>query len=94
MSVTIRPTNVNTSKPTLPKGIPLDRVQLHQAAQIINTSSSTLYKDEKSKPKIDMVYTPEGVFGIYENHLFVVPLANVVIAFPTPIKSKETKSSE
>lgn len=75
-------------KPTLPKGIPLIKVQLHQSftfAGMTETSlNSKLNADmhpSKRDKIVEMVWTPDGIFGIYKKECFIIPLANVIAAF-------------
>lgn len=76
------------NKPILPKGIPLIKVQLHQSftfAGMTETSlNSKLNADvhpSKRDKIVEMVYTPDGIFGIHKDMQFIIPLANVVAAF-------------
>lgn len=75
-------------KPSLPKGIPLVKVQLHQSFTFmgmtetsLNSKLNTTITPQKKDKLVEMVYTPDGIFGIYKDEKFIIPLANVVACF-------------
>ena len=75
-------------KKHLPPGIPIKTLRLHQAFEIAGVTGTSIYKNSRSGAlETDMVYTPAGVFGYRKagpnkpDVNFVVPLANVIVAY-------------
>ena len=75
-------------KPALPKGIPVIKVQLHQSFTFagmtetsLNTKLNTGMPVQKRDKIVEMVWTPDGIFGIYKDEKFIIPLANVIAVF-------------
>lgn len=77
-----------TKKLTLPPGIPLIKIQLHQSFTFAGMTETSLNSKlnpgvpaQKKDKIVEMVWTAEGIFGIYKDEQFIIPLANVIAAF-------------
>lgn len=62
-------------------GMPLVKVQLHQACTIDGITETSFYTQHDKKRFTAIIWTQQGVFCEYKGNKFVVPLANVVAAY-------------
>lgn len=60
---------------SLPNGVVVERATYHQAYTINGVTDSTHYRSKG----FNMVYTPEGLYGEFKGHKFIVPLSNIIV---------------
>jgi hypothetical protein len=59
------------------KGIKVSRVLMHQAFTIGGATETSLYEHKG----FNLFYTSDGLVGDYKGLRFIVPLANVIVAY-------------